>query len=84
MKAKSDHASRMLHLGDDLEGWRVEGIEPTKVVLVRDDHRTELTTTAAPMVGLIHGTPVAHVAQTTPHVLGAQATTFPLSVLFVL
>jgi hypothetical protein len=79
VKAKFDHASRMLHLGDDLEGWRVEGIEPNKVVLVRDDHRTELTSSAPPpMVGLIHGTPVAHVAQTAPHVLGAQATTYPL------
>jgi hypothetical protein len=30
------------------------------------------------MTGLIHGSPVAHTVQTTPHVLGAQATTFPL------
>lgn len=78
VKAKSDHASRMLHLGDDLDGWRVEGIEPTKVVLVRDDHQTELTSTATPTIGLIHGAPVAQVVPTTPHVLGAQATTFPL------
>lgn len=80
VKAKSDHASRMLHLGDDLDGWRVEGIEPTRLLLVRDDHQTELvSTTAAPMTGLIHGFPVAHPVQTTPHVLGVEATTFPLS-----
>jgi hypothetical protein len=78
VKAKSDHASRMLHLGDDLDGWRVDSIEATKVVLVRDDHRTELTSTAAPMAGLIHGVSSPSAAQTGPHVLGSQAMSFAL------
>ncbi len=60
VKAKSDHASRMLHVGDDLDGWRVDGIEPTRVVLVREDHRAELASATSPMVGLIHGPADAH------------------------
>lgn len=78
VKAKVDHASRMLHLGDDLDGWRVDAIEPTRVVLVRDDRRAELTSAAPPEVGLIHGPSVPQGAPAGPHVLGSQAMSYPL------
>ncbi len=78
VKTKSDHTSRMLHLGDDLDGWRVDAIEPTRVVLARDDHRTELASAASSIVGLVHGPAIAPVAPAGPHVLGSQATSYPL------
>jgi hypothetical protein len=73
VKRKSDHVSRTLHVGDDLDGWRVGGIEASKVVLLREDQRVELASTGnAPASGVVHGTFAPRMAQSALHTLGGQ------------
>jgi hypothetical protein len=80
VKRKSDQTSRTLHVGDDLDGWHVDAIEASRVVIVRADQRIDLPAAgAAPSVSLLHpGTappPVVGLAGTprgaTIRVLGA-------------
>jgi hypothetical protein len=72
VRSKADRASRTLHVGDDLEGWRVQAIEPERIVLQRSEQTAELgsgrTTSTA---GLIRGgMSVPRTAQTGIRVLG--------------
>jgi hypothetical protein len=64
VKKKSDQSNRSLHVGDDLDGWRVESIDLARVVIVRDEQRVDLkSTSSASALGLIHGEVSPHVAQ---------------------
>jgi hypothetical protein len=78
VKRKSDHASRSLHVGEDLEGWRVESIEASRIVLARNEQRTEVTSNVVvPATGLIHGDADPHVTQSATGVLRSRATLAP-------
>jgi hypothetical protein len=75
VKRKSDQSSRTLHVGDDLDGWRVDRVETARVVLVHDTQTSEVVDTRAGGLtpGLLHGSassPAASVVQTGPRVLG--------------
>jgi hypothetical protein len=73
VKKQSDHSNRTLHVGDDLDGWRVESIEITRVVVTHDEQRYELKAAVVnPAPGLVRGSAVPRVAQVNLHVLGAQ------------
>jgi hypothetical protein len=39
VKKKSDKSNRTVHVGDDLDGWRVESIDAQRVVIVRVSRR---------------------------------------------
>ncbi len=78
VKNKADRSSRTLHLGDDLEGWHVQNIEPDRIVLNHNDQTAELrssTTTGAS--GLIRGSSAHHIVQTGIRVLGAGGSGAP-------
>jgi hypothetical protein len=56
VKKRADHSSRALHIGDEVESWRVEAIDATRVVLARNEQRCELLSKSAKATtGLIHG-----------------------------
>lgn len=80
VKKKSDHSNRTLHIGDDLDGWRVDEIESTRVLLVRDDQHYELTSAvAAAATGLLRAGASPAVIASGPRVLGSSgARTYPL------
>jgi hypothetical protein len=44
---KSDHGTRTLHLGDDLDGWQVAAIEPDRVNLAHEQQFAELRPASA-------------------------------------
>lgn len=64
VKKRADQSSRTLHVGDDLEGWRVQSIEVTKVLATRDDQHIEVTgkavTTSSGLIPGGQSTSVAH------------------------
>jgi hypothetical protein len=65
VKKKSDQSSRTLHIGDDLDGWHVQLIESSRVVVVRDEQTAELKGTDSPSSnGLVRGPAGPRVAQT--------------------
>jgi hypothetical protein len=71
VKRKSDKSNRTVHVGDDLDGWRVEIIEATRVVLVRDEQKVELkAANESPGSGLVHGTVTPYVAQSGLRTIG--------------
>ncbi len=72
VRGKADRASHTLHVGDDLEGWRVQAIEPERVVLQRSEQTAELRSGGATnSPGLIRGGMSApRTVQTGIHVLG--------------
>jgi hypothetical protein len=73
VKKKSDRSSRTVHVGDDLDGWRVEVIDVSRVVIMRDSQRLEIkSTTVALNSGLVHGAVAPHAPQSGIHVLGGQ------------
>jgi hypothetical protein len=73
VKKKSDQSSRTLHIGDDLDGWHVQLIESSRVVVVRDEQTAELKGTGSPSSnGLVRGPASPRVAQTGVRMLGAQ------------
>lgn len=73
VKKKSDQSSRTLHVGDDLEGWHVQLIELTRVVMVRDAERCELKSgNGQSGVGLIRGAPIARVVNSATRVLDGR------------
>jgi hypothetical protein len=76
VKRKSDHTNRTLHVGDDLDGWRVESIDIARVVVAHDGQRYELNSAVANQgIGLVRGGMAApRVAQSNLHILGAQGT----------
>jgi len=75
VKKKADQSNRTLHVGDDLDGWRVESIDITNMVVEHDGQRYELkSAVATPGLGLVRGNAGPRVAQSTLHVLGAQGT----------
>jgi hypothetical protein len=47
VKKKSDQTSRTVHVGDDLDGWRVDAIEASRVVIVRAEQRVDLPAAGA-------------------------------------
>ena len=72
VKKRSDQSSRTLHVGDDLDGWRVQTIDATRMVVMRDDQRVEVAgKLTAPGLGLTRGS-AAHVARSDLHALGGQ------------
>lgn len=73
VRRKADRSSRTLHLGDDLEGWRVEAIEPARIVIGHNEQTAELhSNSVASPSGLIHGAGGGpHVAQAGIRVLSA-------------
>ena len=82
VKKKSDQTSRTLHVGDDLDGWRVDSIDVNRVSLVRAEQRIDLPAAGAgSSAGLLRsGTvpagnelPVAH-SLAGIRVLGSAAT----------
>jgi hypothetical protein len=79
VKKKSDQSSRTVHAGDDLDGWRVELIDVSRVVIVRDSQRLEIkSSTAALDSGLVHGAVAPHVAESGVRVIGQGQGPVPL------
>jgi hypothetical protein len=71
VKKKSDRSSRTVHVGDDLDGWQVELIDVSRVVVVRDSQRMEIKSAAVALdSGLVHGAANPHIAQSGMRVLG--------------
>jgi hypothetical protein len=71
VKRKADRISLTLHLGDDLEGWRVHIIESDRIVLDHNEQTTELrSNTVTGISGLIRGASAPPTAQTGIRVLG--------------
>jgi hypothetical protein len=73
VKKRSDQTSRTIHVGDDLDGWRVQSIQAAKVVVIREDQHAEIagkSVTSAP--GLVPGGQSPHVAQSGIHTIGGQ------------
>jgi hypothetical protein len=77
VKKRADHTSKTLHVGDDLEGWRVTAIEPDRVILVLNEQMAELRNGAGGGIasGLIRGPTAPHIAQTGIRVLGTTGAT---------
>lgn len=74
VRKQSDQTSRTLHVGDDLDGWLVRLIEPSRVVVARDDLQAELKGTGAAFSpGLIRGSAGAQIAQSGIRMLGSPA-----------
>jgi hypothetical protein len=72
VKRKADQSSRTLHLGDDLEGWRVQLIDPDRIVLDRNEQSAELRSrSGAGGSGLIRGGSTPRTVQSGIRVLGA-------------
>jgi hypothetical protein len=83
VKKKSDKSNRTVHVGDDLDGWRVESISAQQVIIVRDHQQIELKSANESQVsGLVHGTVAPYVAQSGTRTIGgsAAATQTPQSV----
>jgi hypothetical protein len=75
VKKKSDKSNRTVHVGDDLDGWRVESIDAQRVVIVRDTQKIELkSANEAPGSGLVHGTVTPYVAQSGLRAIGGGTT----------
>jgi hypothetical protein len=73
VKKKSDQSGRSLHVGDDLDGWRVETIDASRVLLVREDQHLELKAESnMPNAGLVTGSASPRTAHTGPLTLGSQ------------
>jgi hypothetical protein len=74
VKKKSDKSNRTVHIGDDLDGWRVESIDAQRVVIMRDSQKIELkSANESPGSGLVHSTVTPHVAQSGTRTIGGSA-----------
>jgi hypothetical protein len=75
VRKKADSSGKTLHVGEDLEGWRVQAIEPDRIILGLNERNAELRSGAGASVsGLIRGSTAAvapPIAQTGVRVLGA-------------
>jgi len=65
LKSKGSGASRQVHAGEELEEWRVEGIEARRIVLKHGEQFAELTSAAHPSETPTSGTPEQ--GRTTPN-----------------
>jgi hypothetical protein len=54
VRRKSDKSTKTVHVGDDLDGWRVEQIDPSRVVLTRDAQQVEIKSPSQSDPGLMH------------------------------
>jgi hypothetical protein len=55
VRKKSDKTNRTVHIGDDLDGWRVELIDASRVVFARDGQQIEVkSATLQSEPGLVH------------------------------
>jgi hypothetical protein len=55
VRRKSDKSNKTVHIGDDLDGWRVELIEPGRVVVAKDAQQVEIkSATSQSEPGLRH------------------------------
>ena len=71
VKKKSDKSNRTVHVGDDLDGWRVESIDAQRVVIVRDSQKIELkSANESPGSGLVRGAVTPYVAQSGLRTIG--------------
>jgi hypothetical protein len=78
VKKKSDKSNRTVHVGDDLDGWRVDSIDAQQVVIVKDTQKIELKSASAfPGSGLVHGTATPYVAQSEMRTIGGGSTPAP-------
>lgn len=78
VKKKSDKSNRTVHVGDDLDGWRVESIDAQRVVLMRDAQKIELKAASESTVsGLVHGTVTPYVAQSGMRTTGGGTAVLP-------
>jgi hypothetical protein len=76
VKKKSDKSNRTVHVGDDLDGWRVESIDAQRVVIVRDSQKMELkSANESAGSGLVHGTVTPYVAQSGMRTIGGGTAT---------
>jgi hypothetical protein len=71
VKRRSDRVSRTVHVGDDLDGWKVRLVEPERVLLEQGERVAELTD-AKPAygTGLIRQPASPRIAQTGLRILG--------------
>jgi hypothetical protein len=74
VKKKSDKTNRTVHVGDDLDGWRVESIDTLQVVIMRDEQKVELKSASESGSGLVHGTVTPFVAQSGLRTIGGGTT----------
>jgi hypothetical protein len=73
IKKKSDRSSRTVHVGDDLDGWQVELIDGSRVVIAHDSQRVEIKANAVALEsGLVHSAVTSHIAQSGIQVIGGQ------------
>jgi hypothetical protein len=73
VKRKADRSSRTLHVGDDLEGWRVQVIDADRIVLDHNEQTAELRAgTGTGVSGLIRGPGIPRTVVTGIRVLGAS------------
>jgi hypothetical protein len=78
VRRKADRSSRTLHLGDNLDGWRVQIIDADRIVLGYNEQTAELrSNTVAGVSGLIRGPSAPPTAQTGIRVLGAAGSGAP-------
>jgi hypothetical protein len=78
VKRKSDQGSLTLHVGEDLDGWHVQDIQPTRVIVVRDSQQSELSQpNAGHDPGIIRGVSTPRIAQSGPRVLSGTGPGIP-------
>jgi hypothetical protein len=78
VQKKSDKSNRTVHVGDDLDGWRVDSIDAQGVVIVRDSQKMELkSANESPGSGLVHGVVTPYVAQSGMRTIGGGTTAAP-------
>jgi hypothetical protein len=71
VKRRSDHVNRTMHVGDDLDGWKVRLVESERVLLERGEQVAELTDNKpAYGTGLIRQPASPKIAQTGLRILG--------------
>jgi hypothetical protein len=76
VKKKSDKSNRTVHVGDDLDGWRVESIDAQRVVIVRESQKMELkSANESAGSGLVRGTVTPYVAQSGMRTIGGSTAT---------
>jgi hypothetical protein len=74
LRSRADQTGHTVHVGDDLDGWKVQTVEPDKIVLRRDEQTLDLLgSKQVRSSGLVHGPTAAKTAQTGIRVLGSGA-----------
>jgi len=72
VRNRSDQTSRTMHVGDDLDGWRVRAVEADRIVIDHNGQNAELTNAkSSSSLGLIRGPATPRIAQTGIRVLGS-------------